>query len=158
MFVFYPYFFSFLLVFFSFYQYLQWQWLTTHKIGWGGNNYFSCFTFPPANEHSFSWSRFLPLIFIWSICNYQTDSWWHLFSLDICLFFGNLIDVIKSELLILTIQSDILTIWLNIKPSLFYYQANVSSTFTPLSKAIYLPYLPNLTPTQNLSSNCPKNV
>ena len=53
-----------------------------------GNNYFSCFPLPPANEHSFNSSRFLPLIFTRSICNYQTDSWWDLFSLDICILFA----------------------------------------------------------------------
>ena len=33
---------------------------------------FLCFPLPPANEHSFNSSRFLPLIFTRSICNYQT--------------------------------------------------------------------------------------
>ena len=43
-------------------------------------NYFSCFPLPPAHEHSFSCSRFLPLLFNQSVCNYQIDSWWILFS------------------------------------------------------------------------------
>ena len=67
----------------------------------GGNNYFPCFPLPPANEHSFNSSIFLPLIFTRSICNYQTDSWWGLLYLDllrslhfICIF----MDAIKSEL------------------------------------------------------------
>ena len=53
-----------------------------------GNNYFSCFPLPPANKHSFDSSRFLPLIFNRSICNYQTDSWWNLCSLNICILFA----------------------------------------------------------------------
>ena len=53
-----------------------------------GNHYFSCFPLPPAHKHSFSSSRFLPLVFNRSVCNYQTDSWWDLFSLEICIFFA----------------------------------------------------------------------
>ena len=52
-----------------------------------GSPYFSCFPIPPAHEHSFSSSRFLPLLFNRSICNYQTDSWWDLFSLEISFAF-----------------------------------------------------------------------
>ena len=52
-----------------------------------GNHSFSCFPLPPAHEHSFSSSRFLPLLFNQSICNYQTDSWWDFFSLEICILF-----------------------------------------------------------------------
>ena len=53
-----------------------------------GNHYFLCFLLPPAREHWFSWSRFLPLLFNWSICNNQTGSWWDLYSLEICNLFA----------------------------------------------------------------------
>ena len=52
-----------------------------------GNHSFSCFPLPPAHEHSFSSSRFLPLLFNQSICNYQTDSWWDFFSLETRILF-----------------------------------------------------------------------
>ena len=60
-----------------------------------GNHYFSCVPLPPAHKLSFSSSRFLPLVFNQSICNYLTDSWFVLFR-DlhlICIF----IDAIKSR-------------------------------------------------------------
>ena len=78
----------FSLFFFFFYRYFPWQTLTIHWMGRRGNNYFSCFPLSPANEHSFNSSIFLPLIFTRSICNYQTDSWWGFFSLDICILFA----------------------------------------------------------------------
>ena len=53
-----------------------------------GNHYFSCFPLPPAHEHWFSLSRFLPLLFNQSIYNYQTDSWWDLFFLEIYISFA----------------------------------------------------------------------
>ena len=52
-----------------------------------GNNYVSCFPLPPGNENLFNSSRFLSLIFTRSICNYQIDSWWDLFSLGIFILF-----------------------------------------------------------------------
>ena len=48
---------------------------------WRGNHHFSCFSLPLAREYSFSLPRFLPLLLNRSICNYQTNSWWDLFSL-----------------------------------------------------------------------------
>ena len=53
-----------------------------------GNNYFFCFPLPTTNEHLFNLTRFIPLIFTWSFCNYQTDSWRDLFSLDIWILFA----------------------------------------------------------------------
>ena len=53
-----------------------------------GNHYFSWFPQPPAHKHSFNSSRFLPLLFNRSICNYQTDSWWGPFSLEISILFA----------------------------------------------------------------------
>ena len=86
-----------------------------------GNRYFSCFPLPPAHGHSFSSSRFLPLLFNRSICNYQTDSEWYLFSLDICiLFIFSLMPLSQT----LTFQSDIVRISARIKLSSFYYKGN----------------------------------
>ena len=53
-------------------------------IGWQGRVRES-----PANEHSVISSRFIPLLFTRSFCNYQTDSWWDLFSLKPALTFKN---------------------------------------------------------------------
>ena len=84
-------FFPFFLSFFFFFFYIG-IFLGRHKrlIRWDGrgNNYFSCFPLPSANKHSFNLSSFLLLIFTQSVCNYQTDSWWDLFSLNICILFA----------------------------------------------------------------------
>ena len=69
--------------------------------------YFSCFpyththththTHTNTREHSFSSSRFVPLHFDQFICNNQTDSWWGLFSLEICnLFTFSLMQLSRS--------------------------------------------------------------
>ena len=116
-----------------------------------GNNYFSCFRLPSANEHSFNSSRFLPLIFTRSICNYQTDSWWDLFSLAICILFTFLwMQLNRSN-------------WLwHFKVALCSYQTITLLSqseclnklrFTPLPTTVYLLYLPSPTPSHNLSSN-----
>ena len=61
------------------------------------NHYFSCFPLPPAHKHSFSSSRFLPLLLNRFICNYQIDKWWDLFSFKICILFGfSLIQLSRS--------------------------------------------------------------
>ena len=52
-----------------------------------GNHCFSCFPFPLAHEHLFSSPKLLPFLFNQAICNYQTDSWWDFFSLEICILF-----------------------------------------------------------------------
>ena len=52
------------------------------------NHYFSCVLLLPAREYTFNSSRFVPLIFNQSICNYWADSWWDLFSLQICILLG----------------------------------------------------------------------
>ena len=67
----------------------------------------------------------------------------------ICIF----MDAIKSELLALTFQSDILRIWVHIKLSPFYYKANVltnwdSHPYPPLSIYHTYPALP-------LATTCP---
>ena len=99
-----------------------------------GNYYFSRFPLPPAHEHSFSSSRFLPLHFSRSICNYQTDSYWDLFSLEICILFASTF----------TFQSDIVKIWVHIKLSLFHYKVNALSTEIETSSH----YCLSITPTQ----------
>ena len=53
-----------------------------------GNHYFSCFPLPLAQEYSFSSSWFLPFLFNRTVCKYQTDNWWNLFSLEICILFA----------------------------------------------------------------------
>ena len=58
--------------------------LTFHRIA-GKEEGIIIFQLPPAHEHSFNSSRFLPLLFNWSICNCQTCSWWDLFSIDLCI-------------------------------------------------------------------------
>ena len=59
----------------------------------------------------------------------------------ICIF----MDAIKSESLTLTFQSDIVSIWVHIKLSPFYYKAN------PLKIEIYTPthHCLSITPTQS---------
>ena len=52
-----------------------------------GNRCFSCFPLPPSHEQSLISSRFLPLLFNQSICNYKTYSWWDFFSLEIYILF-----------------------------------------------------------------------
>ena len=87
-----------------------------------GNHYFSYFPIP--SSYSFSLSRFLPLSFNRSICNYQTDSWWDLFCLDILYFICIFIDAIKLELLTFIFHSDIVRIRAQIKVSPFYCRVN----------------------------------
>ena len=99
-----------------------------------GNNHFSCFPIPPANEQSLNSSRFVAIIFTSSVCNYQTDSWWDLLSLDICILF---------------------IVWVHIKLSLFYYTANALTwdlnPYPPLSIYHTYPVLPQ-------AATCPITV
>ena len=74
---------AYVLSIFFFYRYFRWQTLKrkgNESREGSGNHYFFCFLLPPAHENSFSLSRYLPFPFNWSICYYQTDSWWDLFS------------------------------------------------------------------------------
>ena len=52
------------------------------------NHYFSCFPLPPPHQHWFSSPRFLPPLFNRPNCNYQTESWWLLFSLKLFISFA----------------------------------------------------------------------
>ena len=89
--VFFSFFLSFFLFFFL-YRYFPWQILTIQRIvGKREGIIIICFPLPPAREHWFNSSKYLPLLFNRSICNYQTDSWWGLFSLDICILFAFLV-------------------------------------------------------------------
>ena len=88
LFVFFSFYLSFFLFFFL-YRYFPWQILTIQRIaGKGERIIILCFPLPPAHEHSFSSSKFLPLLFNRTIGNYQTDSWWGLLSLEICILFA----------------------------------------------------------------------
>ena len=120
--------------------------------------YFSCFpyththTHTNTREHSFSSSRFVPLHFDQFICNNQTDSWWGLFSLEICnLFTFSLMQLSRSYWL-----------W----HSKWHYEdlsSYQTTTFLlhterlnqlrliPLATTVYLSHLPNLSTTYPLS-------
>ena len=114
-----------------------------------GNYYFSCIPLPPAHKHSFSLSRFLPLVFNQSICNYQNDSWWDLFSLKICILFAFSLMQLKFD---------------NSKwyfEDLNSYQTNTlllqrgrlsQLRLTALATTVCLSHLPNPTPSHHLSS------
>ena len=117
------------------------------------NDYF-CFSLPPGHEHSFSSSRFLPLLSNWSLYNYQTNSWWDLFFLRDLGFTYIFIDAIQSELLALIFQSDVVRIWAHIKlASLLFQSERLKWTkVTPIATTVYLSHLPNPTPSHHLSS------
>ena len=53
-----------------------------------GNHCFSCFFTSTASRTLICSSRFLTLLFNRCIFNYQTDSWWGLFSVEICILFA----------------------------------------------------------------------
>ena len=122
--------------------------------GGRGSHYFSCFLFPSAHEHSYSSSRFLPVLFSRSICNYQTDSWWDMFFPRDLHFTCIFIDAIKSELLTLTFQSDIVRIWAHTKLSTLLFQSKGLNRLrlAPLATTVYLSHLPSPTPIHQLSS------
>ena len=86
--------------------------------------YFSCFPLPPAHEHSFSSSRFLPLPFNRSIYNYQTPSWRGLFSLEICILFGFSLLQINQSYWLWHFKVTFVRIWADAKLSPFYYKEN----------------------------------
>ena len=84
------------------------------------NHYFSCFPLPPASE--FNSSSFIPLVFTRSICNYQTDSWCDLFSLDISILFAFLWMKLGRSYWLSQFKV-IVRISARIKLSPFYYKA-----------------------------------
>ena len=46
----------------------------------GRRNHYFCFLLPLANKHLFISSRFLSFLLTQSLCNYQANSWWDLFT------------------------------------------------------------------------------
>ena len=53
----------------------------------GNHHFFFVFHFHPLANIHLVYRDFYHLLLI-SICNYQTDSWWDLFSLEICILFA----------------------------------------------------------------------
>ena len=91
------------------------------SIEWRVNHYFSCFPLPLAHEYAFNSSRFLSLLFNRSICNYRTDSWWDLLSLEIYILFAfSLMQLSRSYWL----SYFKVTLWESELISHFYYKAN----------------------------------
>ena len=90
------FFFSFFLLSFFFCRYFPWRTWRVYTEG-RGNHYFSFFPLPPVNEHSLSSLRFIKLLFTQSVCNYETDSWWDLFSLKICILFTFLLVLLSRS-------------------------------------------------------------
>ena len=76
-------FFSFFLLFFFCYRYFLWQTLMIHRIAGNGEGIIIFLAF-----HFHLLRRFKPLLFNRSICNYQIDCWWDLFSFEICILFA----------------------------------------------------------------------
>ena len=154
--MFYPYFSLSFLFFSFFYRCFPWQTLTIHNMRREReSNYFSCFPLPPADEHLFNLSSFLPFIFIRSICNYQIDSWSDFFSLNICIFVCIFMDAIKSEFLTLTFHCEDLSSNQTVT-LLLQSQRLKKLIFTPPPTTVYLSFLPFPTPIYN--SICPLNV
>ena len=59
-------------------------------------SFFFYFPHSTTHKHSLSSSGFLPLLFNRSVCNYQTDSWWDLFSFVCILFPFSLMQLSRS--------------------------------------------------------------
>ena len=149
------FFLSFFLVFFLFLSLFSLTDNNDSSDGTGeGIIIFLVFHFHPlTNIHFIYWHFYL--FFLLDLFD-RSDSWWGLFSLDICIF----IDAINSELLTLTFQSDIVRIWVHIKLSPFYYKANDLKnwdlhSYPPLSiyhtySALYLATTCPLTVSQNI--------
>ena len=88
----YSVFLSFFLLFFFFNRYIPWQTLAIHRIAGKGKGIIIFLVSTSTRTRTFfSSSRFLQLLFNRSFCNYQTDSWWDLFSLEICILFAFLL-------------------------------------------------------------------
>ena len=127
------------------------------------NNYFSSFPLPPANEHSFNSSRFPLLIFTQSISNYQTDSWWDLFSLDIFILFAFLWIQLSWSYWLWRVKVTLsgFAFISDYQPLLLLNERLNKLWFTPLPTTVYLPHLLSLTPSHNLScsrfSKCIRN-
>ena len=84
------FFLSFVLLFFFFYRYFPWQALTIHKITRNkeGIIIFLVFHFYQLTSIHLVDQDFYHFFFIDLFCNYQSDSWWDMFYLEICILFA----------------------------------------------------------------------
>ena len=138
----------------SFVQFITCIWFLK-RIGRGtGNNYCTCSPLSPANEYSFNSSRCLPLIFTRSLCNYQADSWWDMFFLEICILFSLLWMKLSrvTDFDISKWHCEELSSYQTINFLLQKEHLN-KLRYTPLPTTVYLSNLPSPIPSHNLSSN-----
>ena len=140
--------FSFFLSFFSFfYWYFSWQKLTVYKIGGTGKGIiiFLVFHFHPVtNIHLIN--RYFWHLVTRSICNYQTDSWWDLFSLDVCILFAFIrMQLSRSYFKVTSWVFDLLS---NYQTLLLQSECYNSLRFTLLATTVYLSHLP-------IATTCP---
>ena len=85
----------------------------------------------------------LPLLFNESICNYQSDSWWDLFSLEIFILFAfSLMNLNSHQTITILLQSKRLN----------------QLTLTPLVITVYLSNLSNPTPSHTYPLSVCQNV
>ena len=100
--------------FFFFYRSFPWQALTIYRIAGNGEGIF-IFLPPPANTHSFSSSRFQPLLHFFLLDLFLVIRLMALVLLRYLHFICIFIDAVKLELLTLTFQSNIVNIWAHTK-------------------------------------------
>ena len=90
------------------------------------------------------------------MCNFQNDSWWDVFSLEICILFAFLLMQLSRSYWLWHFKV-IVRIWAHIchiKLSPFYYKANVlKNRFTSLATTVYLSHPLSPTPSHDLPSN-----
>ena len=139
--VFFSFFLSFFLscFLFFFYWYFPRQTLTNHKIGRERESlFFLVFHFHPLTNihliHRDFYHLFLLDLFVITMMKLVLLRYLH--------FIGIFMNPIKSELLILTFQSDVVRLWAHIKLSLFYYKANALTNWDlhPYPPATPSPY------------------
>ena len=92
---------------------------------------FFLFTTSTHSWHSFSSSWFLPLLFNRSICNYQTDSWWELFSLEIFILFTFSMMQVSWSYWLWHFKVPFVSIGAHIKLLPFYCKANTLTNWNP---------------------------
>ena len=152
---------SFLSLFFFFflYPYFSWQTLTIHRIAGKGEGIiiflaFHTHTHTNTREHSFSSSRFLPLLFDQFICNNQTDSWWGLFFLEICnLFKFSLMQLSRSYYWLWHSNWHCEDLSSYQTTTFLLHSERLNQLrLIPLATTVYLSHLPNLFSSHHLSS------
>ena len=121
--------------FFFFYRSFPWQALTIYRIAGNGEGIF-IFLPPPANTHSFSSSRFQPLLHFFLLDLFLVIRLMALVLLRHLHFICIFIDAVKLELLTLTFQSNIVNIWAHTKLS--QNERLHQLRFTPLGTTVYL--------------------